>query len=108
MKQNEAEAKIIKSVIASMIEHMTHEILYARAIDSNTAVMLHIRLDLANDDLSLCGTHIIDANATNDDRALVNDIFSYLRENDTTGLTCSIKLAYTDAKVYIQLTQMEA
>jgi hypothetical protein len=40
--------------------------------------------------------------------ALINDIFTYLRENDTTGLTCAIKLADTDAKVCIQLTQMEA
>jgi hypothetical protein len=108
VKQNEAEAKIMKSVIDFMIKHVTHEILYARAIDSKTVAMLHIWFDLANADLSLWGLHIIDANATDDDRALVDGIFSYLRENDTTGLTCSIKLADTDAKVYIQLTQMEA
>lgn len=108
MKRNKAEAKIMKNVIDFMIKHATHEILYARAIDSKTVVMLRIWFDLANVDLSLWGLHIIDANAADDDRALVDDIFSYLRENDTTGLTCSIKLADTDAKVSIQLTQMEA
>lgn len=108
MKQNEAEAKIIKNVIDFMIKHATHEILYARAIDSNTVAILRIWFDLKNADLSLWGLHIIDANATDDDRALVNDIFSYLRKNDTTGLTCSIKLADTDAKVCIQLTQIES
>jgi hypothetical protein len=108
MKQNEAEAKIIKNVIDFMIKHVTHEILYARAIDSKTVAMLHIWFDLENADLSLWGRRIIDANATDDDKALINDIFTYLRENDTTGLTCAIKLADTDAKVCIQLTQMEA
>lgn len=108
MKQNESEARIMKNVIDFMIKHVTHEILYARAIDSKTVAMLHIWFDLEHTDLSLWGLHIIDASATDDDKALVDDIFAYFRENDTTGLTCSIKMANTDAKVCIQLTQIEA
>lgn len=52
-------------------------------------------------------SHIIDINATSDEKTLVMNILKYLGEHNTTGMTYSTKLSSGNVKVCVQLTQME-
>lgn len=107
MKPNENDAKIITNIINFMEKHTAPEILYARAIDSTTAVLLRIWLEHENINMSQQPPHIIDANAASDEKTLVMNILKYLGEHDTTGMTYSVKLSNGKAKVCVELTQME-
>ena len=108
MKPNKNDAKLITSIIDFMQKHTAPEILYARAIDNTTAVMLRIWFEHENIDMSQQPPYIIAADAASDEKTLIRNVLRYLRENDTTGMTYSIKLADADARICIQLTQMEA
>ena len=109
MKPNDNDVKIITNIIDFMVEHKAPEILYAKAIDSTTAVLLRIWLEHENINLSQhMPSYIIDANATSDEKTFVMNILKYLGEHDTTGMTYSTKLSSGNAKVCVQLTQMEA
>jgi hypothetical protein len=108
MKPNDNDVKIITNIIDFMVEHKAPEILYARAIDSTTVVLLRIWLEHETIDmLQHMQSHIIDANATNDEKTFVTNILKYLGEHDTTGMTYSTKLSSGNAKVCVELTQME-
>jgi hypothetical protein len=107
MKPRENDAKIITSITDFMAEHKTSEILYARAIDSTTTVLLRIWLEHETIDMSQLPSYIIDANAASDEKTLVRNILKYLGENNTTGMTYSTKLSSGKAKICVQLTQME-
>jgi hypothetical protein len=108
MKPNDNDVKIITSIIDFMVEHKAPEILYAKAIDSTTVVLLRIWLEHEIIDmLQHMQSHIIDANATNDEKTFVTNILKYLGEHDTTGMTYSTKLSSGKAKVCVLLTQME-
>ena len=91
MKPNENDVKIITSIINFMEEHTAPEILYARAIDSTTAVLLRIWLEHETIDMSQQPPHIIDVNAASDEKTFVMNILKYLGEHDTTGMTYSVE-----------------